>query len=110
MAQVDLGPYDDAAHSCNVTEDCATPKMSSYPTAIVLTVATTTFADREPEIAELMSNVQFTNAQMNEVLAWQDSNGASYEEAAVYFLTNYKDVWGGWLNDAARGKLAALLQ
>ena len=57
-----------------------------------------------------MSNVQFTNAQMNEVLAWQDSNGASYEEAAVYFLTNYKDVWGGWLNDAARGKLAALLQ
>ena len=133
MAQVDLGAYDEAAHACNVTEDCATPKMSSYPTAIVLTVATTTFADREnqsfssganvdasdimmnnngkrPEIAELMSNVQFTNAQMNEVLAWQDSNGASYEEAAVYFLTNYKDVWGGWLNDAARGKLAALLQ
>lgn len=110
MAQVDLGEYDEAAHSCNVTEDCATPKMSSYPTAVVLTVATTTFADREPEIAELMSNVQFTNVQMNEVLAWQEANGASYEEAAVYFLTNYNDVWGNWLNDAARGKLAALLQ
>ena len=59
---------------------------------------------------QLMSNVQFTNVQMNEVLAWQEANGASYEEAAVYFLTNYNDVWGNWLNDAARGKLAALLQ
>ncbi|MEM7296626.1 MAG: glycine/betaine ABC transporter substrate-binding protein, partial [Pseudomonadota bacterium] len=48
--------------------------------------------------------------QMGEVLAWQDDNNASFEEAAVYFLTNYKDVWGSWLNDEARGKLAALLQ
>lgn len=109
MAQVDLGPYNEEAHACNVKDDCATPKMSSYPTAIVLTVATTTFAEREPQIAELMSNVQFTNAQMNEVLAWQDSNGASYEEAAVYFLTNYKNVWGNWLNDDARSNLSALL-
>ena len=109
MAQVDLGPYNEEAHACNVTDDCANPQMSSYPTAVVLTVATTTFADREPEIAKLMSNVQFTNAQMNEVLAWQDANGASYEEAAVYFLTNYKDVWGNWLNDSAKANLSALL-
>ena len=110
MAQVDMGEYNEEAHSCNVKDDCATPAMSSYPTAIVLTVATSTFASEEPEIAELMSKVQFTNVQMNEVLAWQDGNNASYEEAAVYFLTNYNDVWGDWLNDAAREKLAALLQ
>ena len=47
---------------------------------------------------------------MNEILAWQEAEGASYEEAAVYFLTNYKDVWGAWLNDDARTKLAALLK
>ena len=67
------------------------------------------FSDHKIAIAELMSNVQFTNTQMNEVLAWQDANGASYEEAAVYFLTNYKDIWGNWLNDEARDKLAPLL-
>lgn len=110
MVAVEMGEYNEEAHNCNVKDDCPTPAMSSYPTAVVLTVATTTFADEEPAIAELMSNVQFTNAQMNEVLAWQEAQGASYEEAAVYFLTNYKDVWGGWLNDDARGKLAALLQ
>jgi glycine betaine/proline transport system substrate-binding protein len=27
----------------------------------------------------------------------------------VYFLTSYKDVWGNWLSDDAKGKLAAIL-
>lgn len=65
--------------------------------------------EREPEVAELLKNVTFTNAQMGEVLAWQDNNNASYDEAAVYFLTTYKDVWANWLNDEAKGKLAAVL-
>ena len=68
------------------------------------------FADREPEIVELMSNVSFTNAQMGELLAWQQDNNASYDEAAVYFLTNNKDVWSNWLNAEAKEKLSALLQ
>ena len=110
MVQVDMGPYNEEAHTCNVKDDCPTPAMSSYPTAIVLTVATTSFANEEPEIAELMSKVTFTNAQMGEILAWQEAQGASYEEAAVYFLSNYPETWGAWLNDAARDKLSALLE
>jgi glycine betaine/proline transport system substrate-binding protein len=110
MVAVDMGDYNEEAHTCNVVEDCATPAMSSYPTAPVVTVVTTSFANDEPEIADLMSKVQFTNDQMNEVLAWQEAEGASYEEAAVYYLTNYKDIWGGWLNDDARAKLAPLLK
>ena len=46
---------------------------------------------------------------MGEVLAWRLDNNASYDEAAVYFLTNYKDVWANWLNDDAKAKLAAIL-
>ena len=82
--------------------------MSSYPTAIVLTVATTTFAEREPQIAELMSNVQFTNAQMNEVLHGKIQMVRLMKRQPVY-STNYKDVWGNWLNDDARANLSALL-
>lgn len=110
MVQVETAAYDADAHSCNGDPECAAPKLSSYPTAKVATAVSGTFAKENPEIVELMSKVSFTNAQMGEVLAWQDDNNASYEEAAVYFLTNYKDVWGDWLNDAAREKLAALLK
>lgn len=110
MVQVEMPAYDADTHTCNGLEDCATPGLSAYPVSNVVTAATSDFVSREPEAAELMRNITFTNAQMGEVLAWQESNKASYEEAAVYFLTTYKDVWGGWLNDAAREKLAPLLK
>ncbi|ATI43610.1 glycine/betaine ABC transporter substrate-binding protein (plasmid) [Pacificitalea manganoxidans] len=110
MTRVDIGEFDEEAHACNAEESCANPRMSAYPKGEVLTVVTASFAEENPEVTELMRNVQFTNPQMNDVLAWQEENNASPDEAAVYFLTTYKDVWGNWLNDAAREKLAAILQ
>lgn len=110
MIKVEMGSFDATIHDCNTSADCTNPGKSAYPTAEVITAITTTFADREQEVAALMSKVTFTNQQMNEVLAWQEDNKASADEAAVYFLTTYKDVWGAWLNDEAREKLSALLQ
>jgi glycine betaine/proline transport system substrate-binding protein len=110
MVAVSVGEYNAEAHTCNGSVDCADPSYSAYPAAKVVTAASQAFVDREPEIAELMKNVSFTNAQMGAVLAWRLDNNASYDEAAVYFLTTNKDVWGGWLNDEAKGKLAALLK
>lgn len=109
MVEIDLGAYDKTIHDCNAAEECATPGKSSYPPAEVITAVTTDFESREPQIAELMSNISFTNEQMSQVLAWQEDNNASSEETAVHFLTSYPDVWGNWLSDAAREKLSALL-
>ena len=111
MVQVDLGvEFSQDAHTCNGDQNCADPVLSPYPVAKVATAVSGAFMEREPAIAELMKNVTFTNAQMGEVLGWQDDNNASYDEAAVYFLTTYSDVWGEWLNDSAKEKLGALLQ
>ena len=110
MVSVDLGDYDEEIHLCNADPDCTDYRVSSYPVGPVKTVVTTDFAERLPEIAELMTNVSFTNAQMGEVLAWQEENNASADEGAVYFLTTYQDVWQDWVSDGAREKLSALLQ
>lgn len=110
MVAVDLGNFDAAIHECNGKIDCPTPAVSNFAAAPVFTGATPNFIEAEPEVAELMRNVSFTNAQMGDVLAWQEENNASADEAAAYFLTTYKEVWGTWLNDSAREKLAALLQ
>ncbi len=109
MVAVEFGEYNAEAHACNGSADCATPAVSAYPASKVVTAASSAFVEREPAIAELMKNVSFTNAQMGEVLAWRLDNNASNEEAAVYFLSNYKDVWADWLSDDAKAKLAALL-
>lgn len=110
MTQVDLGPFDQEIFDCNSNPDCEEVGLSSYPVIPVKTVVTTTFEEEHPDLTELMNNVRFTNAQMAEVLAWQEENSASVEEASVYFLSTYSDVWQEWVSDDAREKLAALLQ
>lgn len=110
MVMVDVGEFDADAHACNADAECSDLGVSPYPTALVFTLATSDFADREPAIAELMTNVSFTNSLMGELLAWQEDNAASTEEVAVYFLSNYSDVWSAWLSEDAAGNLAGLIQ
>lgn len=110
MVKVELGEYNAEIFTCAADIDCDTTEKSSWPTAPVKSAVTTSFEDREPEVAALISNVAFTNAQMGEVLAWKEDNQASNEEAAVYFITNYSDTWSAWVNDAAKEKLAVLIK
>ena len=109
LAKVKIGEVDPDIHLANQNKDNADPGVSDFPPAPVLTVATAALTEREPEVVDLMSNLVFDIATLNSLLAWQDENGASAEETAVYFLTNNSDVWSQWLNDSAREKLAALI-
>ncbi|MBW7471342.1 ABC transporter substrate-binding protein [Marinobacter sp. M216] len=109
MTRVDLGEYDEAAHSANQNQDNDNPKISDFPAAPVLTSVTTAFRDQEPEVAEMLSEMTFETDVMSQVLAWKSDNNASAEEAAVYFLSNNSNTWKDWLNDSAREKLAAIL-
>lgn len=110
MVAVEMGEYNEEVFLCAADADCTAEGVSGWPVGPVKTVVTNDFGEREPEIAELMANVAFTNAQMSDVLAWREENNATNDEAAVYFLTTYTDVWPGWLNDNARERLSALLQ
>ena len=110
MVAVDLGPHKPNVHKCNRKPDCSPKGKSSYPSARVVTGVTTKFAEREPEIVEMLSKLSFTNQQMGIVLAWKKDNNASTQETTAYFLKNYKDVWAGWLNSDAKAKLAGLLK
>lgn len=110
MVRVDLGPVNEEVHKCNADKDCATDGKSQWPPSPVATIVTKDFAAKNPEVAALMKNVSFTNKTMNSVLAWKKDNKASGEEAAVYYLNNYKDEWSKWLNEDAKKNLSALLK
>lgn len=110
MVKVDVGEHVADVHACNANPDCEEVGKSAYPTSQVITAVTTTFAEREPEIADLMSHVSFTNERMGGLLAWQEENSASADETAAYYLSTYPNEWSEWLNDDAREKLSALLQ
>lgn len=110
MTKVEIGEINADIHTANQNADNTAPGVSDFPPAPVLTVATTAFAEREPEIAALMSNVSFDVGLLSNLLAWKEENGASAEEAAVYFLTTRSDVWSTWVNDEARANLSAFIQ
>ena len=111
MVAISVGDYKADIHKCNGKgKDCATPGVSAYPKGKVITTMTSNMATKNPAVFDLMKKVSFTNAQMGEVLAWKKDNKASADEAAAHFLTKYKSVWAGWLNDDAKKKLASLLK
>ena len=110
MTKIEIGDVDVEIHAANQEEGNPNPGISDFPPAPVLTVATSALSEREPAIAELMSKVSFEIDVMNSVLAWADDNGASSEEAAVYFIANNSDIWSGWVSDDARGKLSAFVK
>lgn len=110
MVSVDLGEYDEDAHKANQNADNPDPKPSAFPTAPILTIVTKAFSESHPDETELMSNVAFKTETMSSLLAWQDENNATAEEAAVYYLQNNQDEWSGWLNDSASEKLSELLK
>ncbi len=109
MTMVDIGDVDLEAHEANLDPDVVDPKPSAYPPSLVYTVATTRFVEEKPEIAELMSNINFGTDEMSALLAWKGENNASTEETAVHFLMNNKERWAEWLNDDARARLSNLL-
>ena len=109
MTRVRIADYDADIHSANVNADSPNSALSDFPEAPVYTVVTTDFASREPAIAELMSKMSFDVQVMNELVSWKDENGATTDQTAAYFVTNYGSVWGDWLSDEAKAKLSSLL-
>jgi glycine betaine/proline transport system substrate-binding protein len=109
MTKVDLGPVKPEVHARNQNADTDNPGVSDFPAAPIVTAVTTTFQQESPAVFELLQNLTFKTSNMSSVLAWKDENNASAEEAAVYYLQNYKDQWSGWLSDEARQNLASIL-
>ncbi|NGO55821.1 ABC transporter substrate-binding protein [Allomesorhizobium camelthorni] len=110
LVKVDMGEYVEAIHTCNRSADCPNPGKSGYPRDRVLTASTSAFLERQPDVADLMRKVSFTNEMMNSLLKWQFDKKATAEETAVHFLSNHKAIWSAWLNEAAKAKLATLLK
>jgi glycine betaine/proline transport system substrate-binding protein len=110
MTKVDIGEVNPDVHARNQNPDADNPGVSDFPAAPVLTSVTSDLADRAPRVVDFLSNMAWETDTMSALLAWQEENNANAEETAVYFLRNYQDVWSGWLDDAARGNLSALLE
>ncbi|MDF2183931.1 ABC transporter substrate-binding protein [Grimontia hollisae] len=111
MVKVDFGSGIDKEHfeTCTTNPDCLEPKVTMYPPSAVDTVITESFAQNAPKAVSYLSNRSFTNAQLNRLLAWMENNQADGEIAAMYFLENHEDIWGGWVTPDVAKKIKSAL-
>ena len=111
MARVSLGAVDADQHKLNQVQDQDPSKVgvSDFPSAPVLNVVTTSLADREPEVAAFAKNFSIPNDVLSQMLAWQEENNASADEAAAWMLTQQTDLVMGMVSDDARAKLSKLM-
>lgn len=107
MVKVDFGSGIDETmfKECITQETCLEPKPTMYPPSVVETVVTESFAKRSPAAMEYFKKREFTNAQMNGLLAWMEDEQADGEYAVEHFMKEYKDTWSAWLSPEVAAKV-----
>ncbi|EKO3857419.1 ABC transporter substrate-binding protein [Vibrio harveyi] len=111
MVKVDFGSGVDEKEfvSCTTQADCENPKPTMYPPSPVHTITTEEFASRSPAAYNYFTKRGFTNADMNQLLAWMEDNQADGEETMFHFLENYPQIWTAWVpQDVAKKVQGAL--
>ncbi len=103
MVMLEEPPYDPDRWGEGKDYGCA------FPAARVHKGINTKFAEKHPEVVEFLEKYETTLAQNNGALAFMEQEEATVEEAAAWFLTNYKDVWKSWLPGDVAGKVEAAL-
>ncbi|EGU35289.1 hypothetical protein VIBRN418_09788 [Vibrio sp. N418] len=108
MVKVDFGSGVDTDEylNCISRDGCEDPKTTMYPPSPVHTIVTEAFASRAPEVQEYLNKRGFTNAQMNQLLAWMEDNQASGEDTMFHFLETSPEIWQQWLPKAVADKVA----
>ncbi|EEX94465.1 hypothetical protein VIOR3934_19195 [Vibrio orientalis CIP 102891 = ATCC 33934] len=111
MVKVDFGSGVDEAEfvGCTTQPECAEPKPTMYPPSPVHTITTEEFASRAPQAYEYFAKRGFTNADMNQLLAWMEDNQADGEEAMFHFLEKYPQIWTAWVPQDVADKVKQAL-
>ena len=97
---VDMGDYDEDAAKCLADRICANPQPSAFPTdSVVIALAESLFADA-PLVAGYFQRASLPLADMDEMLAQLNEDGATAEMVADRFVAERSDLWQAWVGAA----------
>jgi len=68
-----------------------------YPAVKVNICVNSSLPDRAPEVIDFLEKYDTTAAMTNVALAYMETNSATSDDAAVYFLQEYESVWTQWV-------------
>jgi glycine betaine/proline transport system substrate-binding protein len=82
---------------CLTDKNCENPAVSDWPPGEVAVAVVKDLRDEAPDVAEMLSKMQYPNDVINRLLAWADEGSQEPEAAAERFLKQHEDVWTSWV-------------
>ena len=102
MTRLEEPPYSD--------ECWATDFGCAYPASKVLIMVHAGLPAKAPEVYQFLSRYETELVHTNRALAYLNENQATMEEAAVWFLREYPDVWRSWVDEETARRVEAALE
>ena len=111
MAKLSFGVRHNQAEweNCTSVPNCAAPQKNAYPTSQAFTLMTPEFAEKAAPAMDYIKTRQWSNATINQALAWQEENHASNRETAEHLLRTHEDIWSKWVTPEVRDRVKAAL-
>lgn len=97
FAALTLGPYVADAYPCLAQENCASPTISDFPSEQIGLVAASDVRGDMPELLGYLRRATMPIKVMNELLAVQERQALSAEDAAAYFIEAFPQIWQAWV-------------
>ena len=108
--QLDLGEPNQAVYACNTDPECEEPAgKTAYPSSPAVIGAAKWIETDAPVVAEYLSKVGLTNAQISALLVYGDENKADAAATAENFLKTEEDTWTKWVPVEVADKVRASL-
>ena len=94
------------------TDECwFTTKACGYEDATILIAVHPDLISNAPDIITMLRSWDFNIDVYKEVASWQSENeGASANDAALWWLKGNTAVWSGWVSDDAATAIEAALE
>ena len=102
MLQLEEPPFDQKIW--DTTQACA------YPAVKCDIIVHKSLPKEAPEVVAFLKNYETTLDINNKFLAYMQDSKAKTDEAAVWFLQNYEDLWTGWVSAEVAAKVKAAIK
>ena len=104
---LDLTRLEEPAYS----DECwATTKACAFQNSTVLIAVHPDLLPTAPDVADMLGNWEFTVDVYKSIAVWmRDNEGASENEAALWWLSGNADIWSDWVTVEAAAAIQAAL-
>lgn len=85
-------------------------KGTEFPPNDVVVSVHKDLPEQAPDVVEFLSHYETSSELTEEALSYMQDNDASTEEAAIWWMNEYEDIWTSWVPEEVGQKVKDALQ